>query len=84
MQSASSYGNHHYNGLLHAIKSIYTQEGIKGLYRGTGLSMGRSMLGSGVNLSVFSWIKQVGQEVGYRDGVFLDLVSGLASGFMAW
>lgn len=52
LQSASSatlaVGHQHgYTSVWGAIKSIYKTEGMRGIYRGTVLSMARSMVGSG-------------------------------------
>jgi hypothetical protein len=63
LQSAASgkmaVGHQHgYTGVISAIKKINREEGIKGLYRGSALSMGRSIVGSGVNLSSFSIMRE--------------------------
>lgn len=49
---------HGYTGVVSAIKQIYSQEGVRGLYRGSVLSMGRSIVGSGANLSSFSIMRE--------------------------
>ena len=63
LQSAASgkmaVGHQHgYTGVVSAIKQIYSQEGVRGLYRGSVLSMGRSIVGSGANLSSFSIMRE--------------------------
>ena len=63
LQSAASgkmaVGHQHgYTSVTLAILQIYKQEGIRGLYRGSFLSMGRSIVGSGANLSSFSIMRE--------------------------
>ncbi|KAJ3369059.1 hypothetical protein HDU91_000098, partial [Kappamyces sp. JEL0680] len=89
LQSAASgkmaVGHQHgYTGVVSAIKTIYSQEGFRGLYRGSVLSMGRSVVGSGANLSCFSIMKEyLNVELKWKDGALLDMVSGLASGVVS-
>jgi hypothetical protein len=48
---------HKYAGVYSALKQIYAEDGLKGLYRGAFLSMARSVVGSGSNLASYSLIK---------------------------
>ncbi|TPX46974.1 hypothetical protein SeLEV6574_g02905 [Synchytrium endobioticum] len=75
---------HSYNGVWHALKSIYMSEGIKGLYRGSVLSMGRSIVGTSTNLASYSMIKEwLQKERGWPDTIALDMVSGIMSGVVS-
>jgi hypothetical protein len=71
---------HNYSGVRQALKSIYSREGISGLYRGSLLSMSRSIVGSGANLGSFSIMKEYLMENGWKDNAILDMVCGLSSG----
>ena len=76
---------HGYTGVLDALRSIYQKEGFKGLYRGSLVSMLRSIVGSGANLSSYSMIKEkLTTEYKWNDTITLDMVCGLASGFLTW
>lgn len=79
--SASQHG---YTSTWHALKSIYTKEGFKGLYRGSGLSVMRSMVGSGANLSSYSLLKEHLLNKEWKDNVWTDMVCGLSSGVVSW
>lgn len=70
---------HGYTGTWDALKKIVGSEGIAGLYRGSLLSVGRSMIGSGTNLSTFTMSKDYLMLNGWRDSKGLDVVCGLAS-----
>ncbi|KAJ3272594.1 hypothetical protein HDV01_005437 [Terramyces sp. JEL0728] len=70
-----------YTGVISALVSIYKQDGISGLYRGSFLSMGRSFFGSGANLASFSLLKEyLSTDFHWDDDVWLDMVCGLGSG----
>jgi hypothetical protein len=72
---------YNYTSVWGALKSIYGQEGFKGLYRGSGLSMCRSIIGSGANLSSFSLLKEyLIVEKSFKDSALVDMVCGLSSG----
>lgn len=91
LQSASS-GNsaavghqHGYTGVWHALTVIVKQDGFKGLYRGSLLSVSRSILGSGANLATYSLMKEhLILERGWADSALLDMVCGLTSGLVSW
>ncbi|KAI8924735.1 mitochondrial carrier domain-containing protein, partial [Entophlyctis helioformis] len=75
---------HGYASVWDALRTIYKNEGFRGLYRGSGLSMGRSMVGSGANLSSYSMLKEyLLVEAKWKDNAFLDMVCGLASGVVS-
>ncbi|KAJ3255545.1 hypothetical protein HK103_006181 [Boothiomyces macroporosus] len=74
-----------YTGVTSALVSIYKQDGLSGLYRGSFLSMGRSFVGSGANLSSFSLMKEyLTTEFHWEDDIWLDMVCGLGSGVVSW
>ncbi|KAJ1512796.1 Mitochondrial oxaloacetate carrier protein, partial [Coelomomyces lativittatus] len=81
--SLASIGHqHHYTGVRMALTTIYQQEGFLGWYRGSLMSVGRSMVGSSSNLSAFHVLKRVlVEKYGWKDHIFSDMVSGLVSGF---
>lgn len=71
---------HGYTGTWHALKTIVKNDGIFGLYRGSLLSVGRSIVGSGTNLASFTMAKEyLMLERGWRDSKGLDIICGLAS-----
>ena len=76
---------HNYTGVTQALRSIYSQEGIRGIYRGSFLSMSRSMVGSGANLGSFSLMKEhLIVEQKWKDNAILDMVCGMSSGIVSW
>ncbi|KAI8900457.1 mitochondrial carrier domain-containing protein [Globomyces pollinis-pini] len=89
LQSAASgkmaVGHQHgYTSVRGALYSIYQADGLKGLYRGSVLSMGRSIVGSGANLSSFSIMKEYfSVEHNWADDIWLDMVCGLGSGIIS-
>jgi Mitochondrial carrier protein len=90
LQSASSSSlavghQHGYSAVWNALSSIYKKDGVKGLYRGSVLSMGRSIVGSGANLTSYSLLKEhLTVERHWKDGVLTDMVCGMASGLVSW
>jgi solute carrier family 25 protein 34/35 len=74
---------HNYTGVWQALKSIYSAEGMPGLYRGSLLSMSRSIVGSGANLGSFSIMKEYLMERNWKDDAILDMVCGLSSGVIS-
>jgi solute carrier family 25 protein 34/35 len=70
-----------YTGTWSALKSIYKADGMAGLYRGSTLSIGRSVIGSGANLASFSLMKEYFLvELKWKDTAVLDMICGLSSG----
>ena len=49
---------HAYRGMFHAFSELIRGEGIKSLYKGSGMSMLRSVVGSGTNLASYSWMRE--------------------------
>lgn len=80
---------HGYTGVWSAIRKIYQQEGFRGLYRGSVLSMGRSIVGSGANLSSFSIMREyLNVEQKWKDVCTFcpthNLLLGSLSGYGLW
>lgn len=77
---------HKYTGVLSGLRDIVQRDGagLRGLYRGAVLSMGRSVIGSGTNLSSYSMIKEwLLVRRGWDDSWVLDMIAGLGSGVVA-
>ncbi|KAJ3049388.1 hypothetical protein HK097_009615 [Rhizophlyctis rosea] len=75
---------HNYTGVIQGLSSIYRSDGIKGLYRGALLSMGRSIAGSGSNLAAYSMMKEyLITQRDWVDNAWLDMVAGLTSGVVS-
>ncbi|KNC98752.1 uncharacterized protein SPPG_05734 [Spizellomyces punctatus DAOM BR117] len=75
---------HNYNGTWDALRTIWKEDGFRGLYRGSVLSMGRSVFGSGSNLAAYSMMKDhLISERKWADNAWLDMVCGLASGVVS-
>ncbi|KAI8821304.1 mitochondrial carrier domain-containing protein [Fimicolochytrium jonesii] len=89
LQSASKSNiavgtQHGYTGTWNALSSIYKADGVRGLYRGSILSMFRSIFGSGSNLAAYSIMKDyLITERQWNDNAWLDMVCGLASGIVS-
>ncbi|KAJ3218688.1 hypothetical protein HDU67_004470 [Dinochytrium kinnereticum] len=89
LQSAAAKGlavghQHQYKGVIDALIQIVRADGIAGLYRGSVLSMGRSVVGSGTNLASFSMMKEyLILKRSWKDDWVLDLVAGLGSGVIS-
>ncbi|KAJ3400552.1 hypothetical protein CcCBS67573_g01657 [Chytriomyces confervae] len=89
LQSQVSAANAHqavghqfqYKNSWDALVKTYTSDGLKGLYRGSVLSMARSFVGSGVNLTTYSMMKEyLILKRNWKDDWVLDMVAGLGSG----
>ncbi|XP_062544767.1 solute carrier family 25 member 35-like [Armigeres subalbatus] len=50
---------HKHTGMLSALKEIFQQHGIRGLYRGVSVTMPRAMLGSGGQLAGYGYTKDM-------------------------
>jgi solute carrier family 25 protein 34/35 len=73
-----------YNGTMSALRAIITNEGAMTLYRGSVISIARSMLGSAANLTTYSLIKDHARNNwDAQDGVMLDMMSSFASAFIS-
>ncbi|KKA28136.1 hypothetical protein TD95_000977 [Thielaviopsis punctulata] len=74
---------HQYRSAWHGLATIYTAEGIGGLYRGVGAAMIRTGFGSSVQLPTYFLAKRSLQKhVGMEEGPALHLSSSAVSGFV--
>ncbi|CAG8769078.1 10233_t:CDS:2 [Gigaspora margarita] len=82
---AIAVGNQYgYTSVISALRRIMSEEGgIKGLYRGSMISVGRGILGSAANLSSYTMLKDYAKREGYSDGIPLDMVCSLMSAFVS-
>lgn len=72
---------HQYSGMRDAFRQIVKQDGVPGLYKGSMLSVLRSIGGSGANLTVYSMTKEyLIESLGMKDSTSVDMVAGLWSG----
>jgi Ca2+-binding EF-hand superfamily protein len=72
---------HGYRGVGDAFYQMLRKEGVRGLYKGSTMSVVRGMLGSGSNLSVYSGLKDYLIRTGWgKDSLSVDSFCGLASG----
>ncbi|KAJ3023823.1 UNVERIFIED_CONTAM: hypothetical protein HDU68_008436 [Siphonaria sp. JEL0065] len=73
-----------YRNTWDAISKTYRGDGLKGLYRGSVLSMARSFVGSGVNLATYSMMKEyLILKKNWKDDWVLDMFAGMTSGVMS-
>ena len=87
LQSYSSFlpvgTQHGYNNATDGFRQIYTNEGIKGLYRGVGAAMVRTGFGSSVQLPTYFFAKRrLVKHLDMKEGPVLHLASSTASGFV--
>ncbi|CAG8729544.1 4521_t:CDS:2 [Cetraspora pellucida] len=82
---AIAVGNQYgYTSVTSALRRIMFEEGgIKGLYRGSMISVGRGILGSAANLSSYTMLKDYAKREGYSDGIPLDMACSLMSAFVS-
>jgi solute carrier family 25 protein 34/35 len=74
---------HHYNGLIDAFTSVVRNEGFLALYKGAGMSMLRSTLGSGSNLASYSWLRENLMQSGVLpDNWLTDATCSMLSSFI--
>ncbi|KAF9304395.1 hypothetical protein BG003_001715, partial [Podila horticola] len=67
-----------YTGTFSALRTIVTTDGAMTLYRGSMISIARSMLGSAANLTTYSLLKDHARNNwGAQDGIMLDMMSSL-------
>ncbi|ORZ35308.1 mitochondrial carrier domain-containing protein [Catenaria anguillulae PL171] len=83
----SAVGHQHgYTGIWMGLRSIVKSDGLAGLYRGSGMSVARSIVGSGSNLAAFhvckAWLMDSVEHggCGWGDTVGTDMFAGMASG----
>jgi Ca2+-binding EF-hand superfamily protein len=79
---ASQVGfQHQHKGVLDALTTIVKKDGVKGLYRGSGVNMMRSFIGSSSNLSAYSLMKEyLMTKRHWKDDAKLDTIAGLIAG----
>ncbi|MCJ1376969.1 Mitochondrial oxaloacetate carrier protein [Xylographa soralifera] len=74
---------HGYKNARDGFRKIYTNEGIKGLYRGVGAAMVRTGFGSSVQLPTYFFAKRrLVRHLNMEEGPALHLASSTASGFV--
>ncbi|KAF9426765.1 Mitochondrial oxaloacetate carrier protein [Podila epigama] len=73
-----------YTGTFSALRTIIGTDGVMTLYRGSMISIARSMLGSAANLTTYSLLKDHARNNwGAQDGIMLDMGSSLVSAFVS-
>lgn len=89
LQSHSSGGlavgnQYAYKGTFSALRTIIVHDGFMTLYRGSMISIARSMFGSAANLTTYSLIKDHARKNwDAKDGVMLDMMSSFVSAFIS-
>ncbi|CAG9761049.1 unnamed protein product [Ceutorhynchus assimilis] len=75
---------HGHNSAIHAIKTIYIQNGITGLWRGVNGTMLRALVGSSAQLTTFAISKDKLKEIEYlkKSPLLISLVASIFSGFI--
>lgn len=74
---------HQYRGAMDGLRHVYSNEGLKGLYRGVGAAMVRTGFGSSVQLPTYFFAKRrLVRHLGMEEGTLLHLASSTASGFV--
>ncbi|CAG8526868.1 6463_t:CDS:2 [Diversispora eburnea] len=82
---AIAVGNQYgYTSVFSALRHITSKEGgVKGLYRGSMISVYRGILGSAANLSSYTMLKDYAKREGFREGIPLDMGCSLVSAFIS-
>jgi hypothetical protein len=75
---------HKYKGTISAVINIARTEGIMSLYRGSSMSVIRSMIATGVNLSIYTWTREqvLGRGI-MKDSSVTDATCSLFSSFFS-
>lgn len=84
-QSSLATGAHQYGyrGVGDAFRRIVREEGVAGLYKATGASVARSMVGTSVNLTSYTLIRENAvARLGAGDGPVTDVCTALLSGLL--
>ncbi|EDS27096.1 mitochondrial oxaloacetate transport protein [Culex quinquefasciatus] len=74
---------HKHTGMWSALRGIYQQHGIQGLYRGVSVTMPRAFLGSGGQLAGFGYTKDLLQRLplyGGQSERLVSILSGVVAG----
>jgi Ca2+-binding EF-hand superfamily protein len=75
---------HGYTGVWNALATIVRTDGATGLYRGSMLSIFRSIVGSGSNLAAFTLLKEhLMTQHRWQDNAWLDVTCGLGSSIIS-
>lgn len=64
------------------IKTVFAEAGISGFYRGVQITIIRAMLINGIKLSTYDQIKLKLKNFGYKDGIYLQFICSIMSGFI--
>lgn len=69
-------------GIWQMLRKVAARDGLSGLYRGSGLSMLRSVIGNSTNLTVFTLVKEyLIDERGFLPGLKCDVIAAMTAGF---
>lgn len=60
MQNNGLHGEKKYNHIIHCIRSLYFQYGIRGFYTGLSINLLKCMPGSAIQFAVYEWVKNKG------------------------
>jgi len=73
---------HNYRNFIHALSTIYTTEGVRGLYRGMDAAILRTGMGSSVQLPSYNWTKNqlITRDILPADSIWTYLASSTVSG----
>ncbi|CAG8698257.1 17887_t:CDS:2, partial [Acaulospora morrowiae] len=82
---AIAVGNQYgYSSISSALYNIMSKEGgIRGLYRGSMISVYRGIVGSAANLSSYTMLKDRAKREGFSEGILLDMECSLISAFIS-
>ncbi|KAG5898265.1 hypothetical protein JTB14_008609 [Gonioctena quinquepunctata] len=81
-ESISVGTQHHHKGIVGAFRTIYSKEGVAGLWRGANASMMRAVAGSSAQLTTFALIKDKLKEyeIFNRHPVLLSFLASIVGG----
>lgn len=85
MQAQAKAGGHKYSGLSDAFYSIYSQDGVRGLYKGVWPSTQRAALLTATQLACYDHVKHFLLNSGIRkkDNIITHFCSSVVAGFFA-
>ncbi|KAF9969204.1 hypothetical protein BGZ73_008555 [Actinomortierella ambigua] len=73
-----------YTGTWSALRTIIANDGVMTLYKGSLISIARSMAGSAANLTTYSLLKDHARnQWAVKDGIMLDMTASLVSAFVS-
>ncbi|KAM3589680.1 Mitochondrial oxaloacetate carrier protein [Umbelopsis sp. WA50703] len=74
---------HHYKSTFSALSSIFSREGVRGLYRGCDAAMARAGVGSAVQLPTYDYSKRfLKSRFGMVEGTSLHFAASMICGFL--